>query len=144
MNKIKIFICLFIFQLSFSQQAEIFKLKKYRIAILNDSIEETSGLEFFNDKLYTFNDSGNSADLFEIDKSNGKILKTFKTNLVNKDWEALTSDSLNFYVGDFGNNKGDRKDLKILKINFNITMLPAYLTQTIDYIRHFSTYLILI
>ena len=75
MKKIILLFTLFFFQTAFSQQAEIFKLKKYRIAVLNDSIQETSGLNFFDDKLYTFNDSGNPAELYEIDKNSGKILK---------------------------------------------------------------------
>ncbi|WP_435524481.1 hypothetical protein [Chryseobacterium indoltheticum] len=78
MKKIILLFSLFFFQTAFSQHAEIFKLKKYRIAVLNDSIKETSGLNFFNGKLYTFNDSGNPAELYEIDKNSGKILKSFK------------------------------------------------------------------
>ncbi len=118
MNKVVFVLFIFIFQIGFSQQAEIYKLKNYRISILNDSLKETSGLDFFQNKLFTFNDSGNSGDVFEIDKNNGRILKVFKTNLVNTDWEALTSDSTHFYIGDFGNNAGTRKDLKVIKINF--------------------------
>lgn len=102
----------------YAQQAEIFKLKKYKIAVLNDSIQETSGLNFFDGKLYTFNDSGNPAELYEIDKNSGKILNVLKTNAENKDWEALTNDGKNFYIGDFGNNAGTRQHLKIYKIPF--------------------------
>lgn len=117
-----------LFILSFSiisnaQQAEIFKLKKFRVAVLNDSIQETSGLSFFDGKLYTFNDSGNPAELYEIDKTSGKILNTLKTNAENKDWEALTNEGKNFYIGDFGNNAGTRKDLKIYKIPFQNNQL---------------------
>ncbi|MCX8523809.1 hypothetical protein OF897_07710 [Chryseobacterium formosus] len=109
--------------ISNAQQAEIFKLKKFRVAVLNDSIQETSGLNFFDGKLYTFNDSGNPAELYEIDKTSGKILNTLKTNAENKDWEALTNDGKNFYIGDFGNNAGIRKDLKIYKIPFQNNQL---------------------
>lgn len=111
------------FQTAFSQQAEIFKLKKFRVSVLNDSIQETSGLNFFDGKLYTFNDSGNPAELYEIDKNSGKILKVLKTNAENKDWEALANDGGNFYIGDFGNNAGTRKDLKIYKIPFQNNQL---------------------
>ncbi|MCD1116659.1 hypothetical protein [Chryseobacterium turcicum] len=117
--------------ISNAQQAEIFKLKKYRIAVLNDSIQETSGLNFFDGKLYTFNDSGNPAELYEIDKNSGKILKVLKTNAENKDWEALTNDGKNFYIGDFGNNAGTRKHLKIYKIPFQNNQLQNDLMKTI-------------
>ena len=109
--------------ISNAQQAEIFKLKKFRVAVLSDSIQETSGLSFFDGKLYTFNDSGNPAELYEIDKSSGKILNILKTNAENKDWEALVNDGENFYIGDFGNNAGTRKDLKIYKIPFQNNQL---------------------
>jgi hypothetical protein len=81
-------------------------------------LKETSGLTFFREKLYTINDGGNSSEVFEIDKSSGKILNVIKTDLKNRDWEAITSDSTNTYIGDFGNNAGTRKDLKIYKIPF--------------------------
>lgn len=127
-----------LFILSFSiisnaQQTEIFKLKKFRIAVLNDSIQETSGLSFFDGKLYTFNDSGNPAELYEIDKTSGKILNTLKTNSENKDWEALTNDGSNFYIGDFGNNAGTRKDLKIYKIPFQNDQLVNDSLKTISF-----------
>lgn len=133
MKKVFLLFVLFTFQSAFSQQAEIFKLKKFRIAVLNDSIQETSGLNFLNGKLYTFNDSGNPAELFEIDKNSGKILKVLKTNTENKDWEALTNDENNFYIGDFGNNAGTRKDLKIYKIPFQNNELQNDLMKTISF-----------
>lgn len=107
--------------LSFSAQQNYdwFKINKYRTAILSDSLNENSGLEFFQNRLFTFNDGGNTTDIFEIDKKTGKIKNVFKTNLINKDWEAITSDSANLYIGDFGNNVGSRKDLLIYKIPFD-------------------------
>lgn len=139
----KIFILLFACFLSFgsAQQTKTLHLKKYRTAILPDSLRETSGLSFFKDQLYTFNDSGNTSELFQIDKSSGKILRTLKTNLQNKDWEALANDGRNFYVGDLGNNAGTRKDLIIYKIPFtngdlkkdSITAYPFYYPEQSDY-----------
>lgn len=101
---------------SFAQQTSILKIKKYSIATLEDAIQETSTLDFSDGKLYTINDSGNTPDIFEIDKNDGKILKKLQTKLVNKDWEAMCNDAQYFYIGDFGNNVGTRKDLKIYKI----------------------------
>ncbi|PJJ67509.1 hypothetical protein [Chryseobacterium geocarposphaerae] len=101
-----------------SQQPDIFKIRKYRVNYLDAKVQETSGLSMINGKLYTFNDSGNVPDLFELNKDNGEIIRIFKTNLTNTDWEALTNDGENFYVGDFGNNAGTRKDLTIYKISY--------------------------
>lgn len=123
MKKVFLIILLSFSILNFAQQSEIFKLKKFKVAVLNDFIQETSGLNFFDEKLYTFNDSGNPAELYEIDKNSGKILQTLKVNLSNKDWEALTNDGENFYIGEFGNNDGTRQDLKIFKIPFKNNQL---------------------
>lgn len=100
-----------------SQQSELLKIRKFRIAYLDERIKETSGLSLMNGKLYTFNDSGNSPEIFELDKTTGAIVTTIKINAENKDWEALTNDGSNFYIGDFGNNGGTRKDLEIYKVS---------------------------
>ena len=116
MKKLFIFLSFLISIYSFSQKLGKIPLRKYKIAILSDSLRETSGLTFFKDKLYTFNDGGNPNLVFEIDKSSGKILNKFQTNFPNKDWEAITNDGENLYIGDFGNNAGNRRDLAIYKI----------------------------
>ncbi|WP_288376219.1 hypothetical protein [Chryseobacterium culicis] len=118
MKKILLIVILFAGQSAFAQQTDFLKIKKYRVGYLEDAIQETSGLNILNGKLYTFNDSGNPAELFEIDKKNGKIIRKLKTNLINTDWEALASDGENFYIGDFGNNEGTRKDLMIYKVPY--------------------------
>lgn len=120
MSKFFLLVSIFI-SLSFSAQQDYdwFKINKYRTAVLSDSLNENSGLEFFNNRLFTINDGGNTSEIFEIDKTSGKIITVFKTNLRNKDWEAITSDSLNLYIGDFGNNVGNRKDLVIYRIPFD-------------------------
>ncbi|WP_428069464.1 hypothetical protein [Chryseobacterium gambrini] len=118
MKKLFLILALTISTFSFSQQAELFKIRKYRIDNLEDKVKETSGLSLMNGKLYTFNDSGNSPELFELDKSTGQIIGTIQINGKNKDWEALANDGKNFYIGDFGNNGGIRKDLEIYKVPF--------------------------
>lgn len=112
-----------------------FKINKYRTAVLNDSIRENSGLDFFNGRLVTINDSGNSSEIFELNKENGKIIKVFKTDLINNDWEAVTSDFSSLYIGDFGNNIGMRKDLTIYKIPFDTVLLSPkiHLIQSIPF-----------
>lgn len=118
MKKIILVFLFFSFLFSFSQKTEKLALRKYKIATLSDSLKETSGLTFLKDKLYTLNDGGNTNEIFEIDKNSGKILSKLKTDFPNKDWEAITSDGENFYIGDFGNNAGNRRDLAIYKTDF--------------------------
>ena len=119
MRKFIFLVIFYLFQTGFAQNVDFLKIKREKITELSDSLKENSGLSFLKNKLYTFNDGGNSSELFEIDKISGKIEKVFKTNLMNKDWEAMTTDSANFYIGDFGNNAGARKDLMIYKIPFD-------------------------
>lgn len=106
----------FVFLYFSAQKVEKIPLRKYKIATLSDSLKETSALTFFKEKLYTLNDSGNTNEIFEIDKNSGKILNKIQTNFPNKDLEAITNDGENFYIGDFGNNAGNRRDLAIYKV----------------------------
>jgi hypothetical protein len=119
MKKYFLIVFLSISTFLFSQQPDFLKIRKYKVNYLDAKIQETSGLSILNGKLYTFNDSGNTPDLFEIDKNNGELVCVLNTNLKNTDWEALTNDGENFYVGDFGNNTGARKDLTIYKIPYD-------------------------
>lgn len=112
-------ILLFLFFLSFHVQAQRIdwmKIRKYRVAVLSDSLKENSGLSLSNGKLYTINDSGNSSEIFKLNPENGEIIGKINTGLQNKDWEAITTDENYFYIGDFGNNNGNRRDLKIYRI----------------------------
>ncbi len=80
-------------------------------------VSETSGLLFYNGKLITHNDSGDAPNLYEIDTISGNISRTIQiTNATNIDWEAISQDDEYLYIGDFGNNNGARRDLKIYRI----------------------------
>ena len=85
--------------------------------ILPDEVKETSGLLFFNGKIITHKDSGNAANLYELDSVNGNILRIIAINSVtNTDWEDITQDENHIYIADIGNNNGNRTDLNIFKI----------------------------
>ncbi len=116
MKKILFFFAFFFFQFGFSQQTDFLKIKKFEVAVFSDTLSENSGLTFFKENLLTINDSGNSSEVFTINKKNGTIINRIATNLKNTDWEAITSDSIHIYIGDFGNNLGNRKDLKVFQI----------------------------
>jgi hypothetical protein len=79
---------------------------------------ESSGVVFSDGFIYTHNDSGNSSVFFKVNPANGALVQTMKvTNFSNVDWEDITADDDFIYIGDFGNNDGIRKDLKVLKIS---------------------------
>ena len=66
MRKLFILHFLLISFLGFSQKIEKLSLKKYKIAILSDSLQESSGLTNLDGRLFSFNDSGNTSEIFEI------------------------------------------------------------------------------
>ena len=86
---------------------------------LPPELHEASGLYAANsDSLWWLNDSGNSPDLFITD-SKGNLINRVEVPFVeNKDWEDLAADDEgNIYIGDFGNNANQRRDLRIYKYN---------------------------
>lgn len=87
------------------------------ITFLSDTVDETSGLAYFNNQLLTHNDSGNENRIYVVDKENGSVTKTIVVkNATNVDWESMAENETHLFVGDFGNNAGNRQDLNILKI----------------------------
>ncbi len=80
-------------------------------------IAETSGLVFFDNRLITHNDSGGMNALYEINTGTGNISRTVTIqNATNVDWEDICTDNDYIYIGDFGNNNGNRTNLKIYKV----------------------------
>ena len=88
------------------------------VGVLPEEVSETSGLIFYNGKLITHNDSGNIPELFEIDTVSLQVTRRVTiSNATNIDWEDITQDNQYIYIGDFGNNKGTRKDLVVYRVS---------------------------
>ena len=85
------------------------------------SLNETSGLEFFENYLITHNDSGDKPKLYIINKLGKKILEIEISQIKNKDWEDIASDENHFYIADTGNNFATRENLRIYILNKNFT-----------------------
>ncbi|MFD1470711.1 T9SS type A sorting domain-containing protein [Hymenobacter caeli] len=86
-------------------------------ALLDAAVPETSGLQLAGGALWTFNDSGNPPVLFRLDSASGRATQRVRVvNFPNVDWEDITADAGHLYVGDFGNNSGDRRDLRVLRV----------------------------
>lgn len=87
---------------------------------LPSKINETSGLQYHNNYLYTFNDSGGKPEVYVLNPETGEIIKTYKLiNASNIDWEDIAIDGNTLYLGDFGNNNGSRKNQKIYYFELN-------------------------
>lgn len=95
---------------------------------LSDTISETSALVYINGELWTLGDSGNPPAIYRFDKTTGMVLQTiYISNASNYDWEDMAVDASNLYIGDFGNNNGNRTDLVVYKIG-----LSQITTKTLD------------
>lgn len=89
------------------------------VAKLPKLMEEVSGIQYdpSREAFWMLNDSGNSPSIYLVTEQ-GKILKEIKLNADNIDFEDISQDKEgNLYVGNFGNNFNNRKDLQILKIS---------------------------
>lgn len=80
-------------------------------------LPESSGLIFIGDKIVTHNDSGDAPVLYELDTTSLQVIRTVEIqNVTQIDWEDIAQDNNYIYIGDFGNNNGDRRDLAILRV----------------------------
>ena len=87
------------------------------LTTLPDAIIETSGLAFFNNTLWTHNDGGNPDKIYRIDSLNGNVLQeVIIATADNIDWEDMAENDTHIFVGDFGNNPGNRMNLAIHRI----------------------------
>lgn len=80
-------------------------------------LNEISGLACTPDgKVWALNDNGNAAVLYQLDANTGEILESKPLPIPNRDWEDLTTDPKGrLYIGDFGNNNNNRRDLRIYR-----------------------------
>lgn len=92
-------------------------------AVLPEEVRETSGLFFHKGRLWTHNDSGGKPILYALDTTTFEVVQRITLgNLKNKDWEDVCTDGETVFVGNMGNNKGNRKDLSIY--TFPLSALP--------------------
>ncbi len=81
-------------------------------------LNECSGLVMLDEKQFlAVNDGGDYPNLyiFSDDKTKDNRIVNVK-GATNNDWEELTRDENTLYIGDFGNNGGTRRNLRIYKI----------------------------
>lgn len=91
-----------------------------KIAHLPLVVNESSGIVFDekSKSFWTLNDSGGEEKLYEVSLEDGRLVSEKKIEgTKNIDWEDLTKDNKgNFYIGDFGNNANNRKNLRIYQV----------------------------
>jgi hypothetical protein len=100
---------------------------------LDESLSETSGLIFWNNNLWTHNDNLDT-NIYMLDTLYGRIVQAYPlTGIENRDWEEISQDEEYVYIGDFGNNSGNRRDLRIFKIS-KVSLISG--TPVIDSIKY--------
>lgn len=123
MKYLVLFLALFFCQLTFSQSFTF-----ETVTVLNDDLNETSGLIWIEDRLISHNDSGDDHFLYEVDTLTGEISRqVVVVNAASSDWEDICADENYIYIGDFGNNAGTRTDLRIYRVS-----IDSYLSAVND------------
>lgn len=107
-----------------------------RLARLPAPIRESSGLAPGDSAglVWTHGDGGTPATLYQASLA-GRLAGVLPlAPLVNHDWEELTRDPAGrFYIGDFGNNRNDRRDLAIYRITVGAGRRPQVDTIAFRY-----------
>jgi hypothetical protein len=126
MNKVVFLLFLFVCSLVFGQKI----VSKTKLSL---ELSEISGIELWRDSiLVAINDGGNLPEVYFLDFSGNIIHKAHLKGARNMDWEDLAiSDQDTLYIGDFGNNLGNRIDRAIYKIN----LADAWKSDTITSLR---------
>lgn len=89
----------------------------HKQTVLDSSVNETSGLLYLGDTIWSFNDSGGEPVLYGLDPQTGKVIsKVFIGNATNTDWEAIAADDRYVYVADVGNNFATRDTVLIFRV----------------------------
>lgn len=101
---------------------------------LPEIMQETSGLIYWNNKLWTHNDDSD-INLYSFDFDNVANYNTYElTGTQNKDQEEISQDSNYIYLGDFGNNvSGNRTNLRILRIEKQSLLDGSPIIDTIHF-----------
>lgn len=96
---------------------------------------ETSGLIYWNNKIWTQNDN-TDINLYSFDFENVDNYNTHElTGTQNIDQEEISQDSNYIYMGDFGNNvSGNRTNLKILRVEKQSLLDGTPIIDTISFV----------
>jgi len=88
------------------------------IAEFTEILNENSGIIVVDTSLWVNVDAQAINKLFKVDSLTGTVQKELEIeNGFNVDWEELAQDDQHIYIGDFGNNHGDRENLRIYKMD---------------------------
>jgi len=106
------------------------------VAQLSDTLNNTSSLFYWQDRLWTLNDHGNIV-LYAIDSVTGVIDTILDTGLPINDMEEVAQDNEYFYFGDFGNNHPElRQELYIYRMSKANLLSGHYVVDTTTFLYY--------
>lgn len=83
-------------------------------------LPETSGMLWYNGTIWSHNDSGGEPVIYAVDSATGALQRTVTLqNATAVDWEDITQGNGFVFVGDIGNNAGNRTDLTVWKVSWD-------------------------
>lgn len=90
-------------------------------------LQENSGMIGLGSLIWFHNDGGNEPALYGYSTEQDSIVNTVVVkDVVNTDWEDITQNTDQIYIGDFGNNAaGNRTDLRIFIIKKDDLLMEA-------------------
>jgi hypothetical protein len=116
---------------------------------LPEALNEVSGIEQISKDLYvSINDSGDEPYLYVFNSSGEIVHRVYVSGAKNIDWEDITYDGNYLYIGDIGNNRNQRKDIAIYRIDIDTTIKMGYegndsgirLKDTVEALRYSFQY----
>ncbi|WP_262151222.1 hypothetical protein [Chryseobacterium foetidum] len=101
---------------------------------LPKKLKEVSGMAISQDQktIWAIEDAGNKNVVYGLDLKGNLITDVLVENAENNDWEDITKDNAgNIYIGDFGNNENERRNLSIIKLDLkNSSQKSTKIVQT--------------
>ncbi len=113
-----------------AQEKFHYKPRTERVAHLPEEVEGTSSLFWMDGRLWTANDHG-SLKLYSLDTLTAAIDSVIDLGVTVYDLEEVTLDSNYLFFGDFGDNRGSRSDLRILRLSRSNLAAGRFLFDTI-------------
>lgn len=93
-------------------------IERMEIARFVSALDESSGLAFHDGSLWTHNDSGDEARVFQLDLSGTVLREIVIRNADNVDWESMAQDEDYLYIADTGNNFNTRSTLLVYRVSW--------------------------
>lgn len=91
-------------------------IKPSQLIPLEAHLEETSGLAMHRGLLWTHNDSGDKAKVYQLDSAGKQLKYVVIENGHNFDWEEMAQDKDYLYVADIGDNFAQREELVLYRL----------------------------